>query len=254
MKTVSIIPCLDMKKGRVVKGVHFVDLRDAADPVEAARAYSEGGADEIAFLDITATVEKRRTMFDVLERVVAVVDVPLTVGGGIRSCAEIEEAFVSGAHSVSISSAAFRDPAMVEEAVKRFGSEKIVVAIDADFGESYPSRREVYIDGGRTPTGKDAVEFAKEMADIGVGRLLPTSKATDGTKDGYDIALTRAIASATGLPVIASGGAGTLEHFVEAAVEGRAQGLLAASVFHFGVFSIRQVKEYLREHGVSVRL
>jgi cyclase len=252
--TVSIIPCLDMKAGRVVKGVHFVDLRDAADPVEAASAYSEGGADEIAFLDITATIEKRRTMFDVLERVAAVVGVPLTVGGGIQSCAEIEEAFGAGAHSVSISSAAFRDPGMVEEAVKRFGSEKIVVAIDADFSEGQPSRREVYIDGGRTPTGKDAIEFAREMADIGVGRLLPTSKATDGTKDGYDIELTRAMAGVTGLPVIASGGAGTLEHFLEAAVEGRAQGLLAASVFHFGVFSIRQVKEYLREHGVPVRL
>jgi cyclase len=254
MKTVSIIPCLDMKEGRVVKGVHFVDLRDAADPVEAARAYSGGGADEIAFLDITATVEKRRTMFDVLERVAAVVDVPLTAGGGIGSCAHIEEALSSGAHSVSISSAAFRDPGMVKEAVKTFGSERIVVAIDADFSESHPSHREVYIDGGRTRTGKDAVEFAREVAGIGVGRLLPTSKATDGTKDGFDLELTRAIADATGLPVIASGGAGTLEHFLEAAVEGKAQGLLAASVFHFGLFTIRQVKEYLQEHGVPVRL
>ena len=254
MKTVSIIPCLDMKEGRVVKGVHFVELRDAADPVEAARAYSEGGADELAFLDITATVEKRRTMFDVLEKVAAVIDVPLTVGGGIRSCADIEDALKSGASSVSISSAAFRDPAMVDEAVKRFGSEKIIVAIDADFNESCPSRREVYIDGGRTPTRKDAIEFSREMAGIGVGRLLPTSKATDGTKAGYDIQLTRAMADATGLPVIASGGAGKLEHFLEAAIEGQAQGLLAASVFHFGTFSIRQVKEYLRDQGVSVRL
>ncbi len=254
MKTVSIIPCLDMKEGRVVKGVHFVDLRDAADPVEAARAYSEGGADELAFLDITATVEKRRTMFDVLEKVAPVVGVPLTVGGGISSSADIEQAFRSGADAVSISSAAFRDPGMVAEAVRRFGSERILVAIDADLNESCPSRREVYIDGGRTATGKDAIEFAKEMADIGVGRLLPTSKATDGTKNGYDIELTRGIRDGTGLPVIASGGAGTLEHFLQGAVEGQAQGLLAASVFHFGVFSIRQVKEYLRDHGIPVRL
>lgn len=254
MDTVSIIPCLDMKEGRVVKGVHFVEIRDAADPVEAARAYSNGGADEIAFLDITATIEKRRTMFDVLEKVSAVVNVPLTVGGGIKSCDDVEDALSSGASCVSISSAAFRDPCMVSKAVDRFGSEKIIVAIDADANESCPSGREVYIDGGRTPTGKDAIEFAKEMAEIGVGRLLPTSKATDGTKDGYDILLTRAIADATGLPVIASGGAGKLEHFYEAVEKGHAQGLLAASVFHFGEFSIRQVKEYLRDHGVSVRL
>jgi len=254
MDVVRIIPCLDMKGGRVVKGVHFVNLRDAADPVEAARAYSEGGADEIAFLDITATVEKRRTMFDVLERVAAVVRVPLTVGGGIKSLEDIEQALESGAACVSISSAAYRDPAMVKEAVKRFGSEKIIVAIDADASESCPSGREVYIDGGRTATGNDAVEFAKEMRDIGVGQILPTSKATDGTKEGYDIALTSAIADATGLPVIASGGAGRLEHFYEVVAEGRAQAVLAASVFHFGIFTIRQVKEYLRGRGVPVRL
>ncbi len=254
MDTVSIIPCLDMKEGRVVKGVHFVEIRDAADPVEAARAYSKGGADEIAFLDITATIEKRRTMFDVLEKVSAVVNVPLTVGGGIKSCDDVEDALSSGASCVSISSAAFRDPCMVSKAVDRFGSEKIIVAIDADASGSCPSGREVYIDGGRTPTGKDAIEFAKEMAEIGVGRLLPTSKATDGTKDGYDILLTRAIADATELPIIASGGAGKLEHFYEAVEKGHARGLLAASVFHFGEFSIRQVKEYLRDHGVSVRL
>jgi cyclase len=254
MDVVRVIPCLDMKDGRVVKGVHFVELRDAADPVEAARAYSEGGADEIAFLDITATVEERRTMFDVLEKVAAVVDVPLTVGGGIKSSEDIEQALKSGASCVSISSAAYRDPEMVKEAVKQFGSEKIIVAIDADASESYPSAREVYIDGGRTATGKDVVEFAKEMADIGVGQILPTSKATDGTKAGYDVQLTRAIADATGLPVIASGGAGTLEHFYEAVAEGHAQAVLAASVFHFGTFTIRQVKEYLRERGVPVNL
>jgi len=253
MNAVRVIPCLDMKDGRVVKGVHFVDLRDAADPVEAARAYSQGGADEIAFLDITATVEKRRTMFDVLEKVAAVVDVPLTVGGGIKSCDDIEQALASGASCVSISSAAYRDPKMVKEAVGRFGPPRIIVAIDADANGSCPSGREVYIDGGRTPTGKDAAEFAREMAEIGVGQILPTSKATDGTTEGYDIELTRGIADATQLPVIASGGAGKLEHFYEAVVEGHAQAVLAASVFHFGTFSVRQVKDYLRSRGVPVR-
>ncbi len=254
MDIVRVIPCLDMKDGRVVKGVHFVDLRDAADPVGAALAYSEGGADEIAFLDITATVEKRRTMFDVLEKVAAAVSVPLTVGGGIKSCDDIEQALRSGASCISISSAAYRNPNFVKEAVARFGSEKIIVAIDADANESCPSGREVYIDGGRTATGKDAVEFAREMADIGAGQILPTSKATDGTKDGYDIQLTRAIADATGLPVIASGGAGKLEHFYEVVADGHAQAVLAASVFHFGTFTIRQVKEYLQGRGVAVTL
>ncbi len=254
MEFVRVIPCLDMKEGRVVKGVHFVDLVDAADPVEAARAYSEGGADEIAFLDITATVEQRRTMFEVLEKVAAVVDVPLTLGGGITSLADIDQALASGASCISMSSAAYRDRDLVQAAVEKHGSEKIVVAIDADANDSCPSRREVYIDGGRTATGKDAVAFAREMKEIGVGQILPTSKATDGTKDGYDIDLTRAIADATGLPVIASGGAGEMEHFYEAVVEGRAQAVLAASVFHFGIFTIRQVKEYLRDRGLPVRL
>jgi cyclase len=254
MDKVRVIPCLDMKDGRVVKGVHFVNLRDAADPVESARAYSEGGADEIAFLDITATVEKRGTMFDVLAKVSAVVDVPLTVGGGIKSCADIEQALKSGASCASISSAAFRDPDMVKDAVKQFGAEKIVIAIDADLNKRCPSHREVYIDGGRTATGKDAVEFAKEMAAIGVGQILPTSRATDGTKVGFDLELTRAIADATGLPVIASGGAGTLEHFYDAVAEGHAQAVLGASVFHFGILTIRQVKEYLKERGVEVLL
>ena len=254
MNTIRVIPCLDMKDGRVVKGVHFVELADAADPVEAAAAYSAGGADEIAFLDITATVEKRRTMFDVLAKVAAVVDVPLTVGGGIKSCGDIESALASGASRVSISSAAFRTPALVKDAADRFGSDKIIVAIDADVNPSCPSRREVYIDGGRTPTGRDAVEFATEMADAGAGQILPTSKATDGTKDGYDLVLTRAIADATGLPVIASGGAGTLQHFHQAVAEGHADAVLAASVFHFGTFTIRQVKEYLHGKGISVTL
>ena len=254
MEIVAVIPCLDMKEGRVVKGVHFVELRDAADPVEAARAYSEGGADEIAFLDITATVEKRRTMFDVLARVTAVVKVPVTVGGGIRSLADVEQALQSGARRVSISSAAYRDPGFVRDAVRRFGAETIVVAIDADVNESLPSRREVYIDGGRTATGRDAVAFAREMADAGAGRILPTSKTADGTRQGYDLELTRAIADATGLPVIASGGAGTLEHFYQAVAQGHARAVLGASVFHFGTFTVRQVKEYLGAKGVAVRL
>jgi len=252
--TVSVVPCLDMKDGRVVKGVHFVELQDAADPVEAAKAYSDGGADEIAFLDITATVEGRRTIFDVLRKVAAVVNVPLTLGGGIKSCADIEEGLAAGADCISISSAAFRDPDMVRDGVKQFGSDKIIVAIDADANEALPSNREVYIDGGRTATGKDAVEFASEMADLGVGRILPTSKATDGTLDGYDLELTRGIADATGLPIIASGGAGKLEHFYEAVADGHAAAVLAASVFHFGTFTVRQVKEYLRERGVPVNL
>lgn len=252
MDVVRVIPCLDMKKGRVVKGVHFVNLRDAADPVEATRAYSEQGADEIAFLDITATVEKRRTMFDVLEKVSKAVSVPLVVGGGIKSCEDIEQALKSGASAVSISSAAYRDPHMVKEAVKEFGSERVIVAIDADLNDACPSRREIYIDGGRTATGKDAVLFAREMADLGVGQLLPTSKLADGTKDGYDLELTRRIADATRLPVIASGGAGTLEHFYQAVVDGHAQAVLAASVFHFGLLTISQVKQYLQERGVPV--
>jgi len=222
--------------------------------VEAARGYSEGGADEIAFLDITATVEKRRTMFGVLEKVAAVVDVPLTVGGGIGSIGDIEQALESGASCVSISSAAYREPEMVKEAVAKFGSAKVMVAIDADANDSFPSGREVYIDGGRTATGKDAVEFAEEMKAIGVGQILPTSKATDGTKDGYDLVLTRGVADATGLPVIASGGAGKLEHFYDAVAEGHAAAVLAASVFHFGEFTIREVKQYLRARKLAVRM
>lgn len=247
---VSVIPCLDIQGGRVVKGVHFVDLVDAGDPVQAARAYSEGGADEIAFLDITATVEGRKTTLDVLRRVADVVEVPLAVGGGIKTLDDIRAVLDCGVSSVSISSAAFRNPEMVADAVREFGSEAVIVAIDADHSDECPSSREVYIDGGRTATGRDAVEFAETMADLGVGRLLPTSKKTDGTRDGYDIALTRGIADATGLPVIASGGAGKLEHFLEAVAEGHARAVLAASVFHFGVFSIQQVKEYLAVRGV----
>ena len=251
---VKVIPCLDIKGGRVVKGVHFVNLKDALDPVEAAIAYYEGGADEIAFLDITATVEKRRTVFELAERVSHAVEVPVVVGGGIGSCAAVEEAVKRGASKVSISSAAYRNPDMVRDAVREFGSGRIIVAIDAELNEGLPSKRELYIDGGRTPTGKDAVAFAKKMADMGVGELLPTSKATDGVREGYDLHLTRQIADATGLPTIASGGAGSLEHFYLAVSEGHAASVLGASVFHFGVFTIREVKEYLRSKGVEVNI
>ena len=243
-----------MKEGRVVKGVHFVDLVDAGDPVEAAKAYAAGGADEIAFLDITATVEKRRTMFSVLAKVTAAVEVPVAVGGGIKQLSDVQAALDAGASAVSISSAAWRDGDMVKEAVERFGSEKIIIAIDVDENDALPSGREVYIDGGRTATGGDALEFAISMARLGVGRILPTSKAADGTRGGYDLKVTREIADATGLPVIASGGAGELEHFYQAVAEGHAQAILAASVFHFGTFTIREVKEYLSGRGIAVNL
>jgi len=249
---VRIIPCLDLKDGRVVKGVHFVDLTDAGDPVENAKIYEEEGADEIAMLDITATVEARTTHMDVVRNVVSAVNLPVTVGGGISSLEDIARIVDAGASAVSISSAAFRNPTLISEAAKRFGSEKIIVAIDVDRNLELPSSYEVYIDGGRTATGSDALDFARKAAELGAGQLLPTSKATDGTKAGYDLAITRAMAEATGLPIIASGGAGTLEHMYLAAVEGKASAILAASVFHFREISIRDLKEYLSERGVKV--
>jgi cyclase len=252
-KTIHIMPCLDIRDGRVVKGIHFVDLIDAGDPVACASAYEASGADELGFLDITATVEKRRTVFDVLRWVTEAVTIPVTVGGGIRTPADVEAALAAGAAKVSISSAAFRDPDFVAEAVKQFGGKRIVLAIDADRNRKLPSQREVYIDGGRTPTGTDAVEFAKRMAGLGVGEMLPTSKLGDGSKKGYDLDLIRGIADATKLPTVASGGAGKLIHFLEAVKEGHASTLLAASVFHFGMFTVQQVKVYLAGRGVPVR-
>jgi len=252
-ETIHIMPCLDIRDGRVVKGIHFVDLIDAGDPVACASAYEASGADELGFLDITATVEKRRTVFDVLRRVTEAVTIPVTVGGGIRTPADVEAALAAGAAKVSISSAAFRDPDFVAEAVKQFGGKRIVLAIDADRNRKLPSQREVYIDGGRTPTGTDAVEFAKRMAGLGVGEMLPTSKLGDGSKKGYDLDLIRGIADATKLPTVASGGAGKLIHFLEAVKEGHASTLLAASVFHFGMFTVQQVKVYLAGRGVPVR-
>ena len=249
---VHIMPCLDIRDGRVVKGIHFVDLIDAGDPVACAQAYEASGADALGFLDITATVENRRTVFEVLRRVTSAVKIPVTLGGGIRCLGDVEAALAAGANKVSISSAAFRDPAFVAEAVKRFGGATIVAAIDADKNEKLPSHREVYIDGGRTPTGVDAVEFAQRMADLGVGEMLPTSKIGDGSKRGYDLELIRGIADATKVPTVASGGAGKLIHFLEAVTEGHARTLLAASVFHFGAFTVQQVKAYLVREGVRV--
>ncbi len=251
---VKIMPCLDMKDGRVVKGVHFVDLRDAGDPVECARAYQEDGADELAFLDITATVDKRKTMLDVFAAVADAVDIPLSLGGGIKSLSDVEAALNAGADKVSMSSAAVRTPELIEEAAAEFGSDRIIVAIDADVSDEVPGGYEVYIDGGRTATRVDAFDFASAAEDRGAGAILPTSKAADGTKEGYDIPLTRGIADRVSVPVIASGGAGKMEHFYEAATEGRASVLLAASVFHFGEIKIPELKAYLKEKGLEVRL
>ncbi len=254
MDYVKIIPCLDMKGGRVVKGVKFVNLRDAGDPVECAAAYDKGGADEIAFLDITATVENRKTMVEVARRTAAAIRVPFVVGGGIKSVKDAADIIKAGAKRVSVSSAAYRNPPLIAELAKEFGQEAVVVAIDADKSPQLPSGYEIYVDGGRTATGADPVEFAKKAEALGAGCILPTSRATDGVKTGYDIPLTRAIAEAVKVPVIASGGAGTLEHFYDGVARGKASALLAASVFHFGELSIRQVKEYLRSRGVPVRL
>jgi imidazole glycerol-phosphate synthase subunit HisF len=252
--SVRIMPCLDMKEGRVVKGVHFVDLKDAGDPVECARAYCDSGADELTLLDIMATVEHRKTLLDVVKRTAAASSVPFTVGGGIGSIEDMRAIFDAGADHVSISSAAFRNPDLIGEAIEQFGRERIVVAVDADKCDTMPSGYEVYVDGGRTPTGKDAIEWAMQAASLGAGSLLPTSKACDGALTGYDIPLTRGIAKSVDVPVVASGGAGTMEHFLEAATEGKAAVLLAASVFHFGTIKIPELKQYLHDNGVSVKL
>jgi len=252
-KDIVIMPCLDMRNGRVVKGVRFVDIRDAGSPVECCMAYCKAGADEIAMLDITATVEGRATMLDVVRRVAKVATVPFTVGGGIsdvRSAAAVLEA---GANKISTSSAAFREPTVIREMVTEFSAERITVAIDAAQNPKLPSGYEVYIDGGRTATGTDAVEWAKTVDEFGVRTILPTSKSTDGVKNGYDLPLIRAIKAVTSANVVASGGAGKLDHFL-AAVEAGATVLLAASVFHFNIIGIRELKTYLSKHGVPVTL
>ena len=245
-----IIPCLDVDKGRVVKGIHFVNLIDAGDPVENARRYDEEDADELVFLDITASCDHRATMVDVVKRTQAVVFVPFTVGGGIRSLEDIRRLLEAGADKVSINSAAVRNPSLVTEAARRFGTQCIVVAIDA---KRTATRFEVYVDGGRTPTGLDAIDWAKRVEGLGAGEILLTSMDRDGTQNGFDISLTRAVCEAVNLPVIASGGAGSLEHLHDALVAGKADAVLAASIFHFGQFSIRQVKSYLAQRGIVIR-
>jgi cyclase len=245
------MPCLDMQQGRVVKGVHFVDIRDAGDPVECARAYCAAGADELAMLDITATVEGRETLLEVVKRVAEVVTVPFTVGGGISTVAIAEKVLAAGATKISTSSGAFRQPQVIADMVREFGASHVTVAIDVDVNPALPSGYEVYIDGGRTATGADAVAWARQVADYGVGCILPTSKAGDGARTGYDLPIIRHIVKAVDVPVVASGGAGTLEHFHEA-VEAGAAILLAASVFHFGLIGIPELKAYLRGKGVTV--
>lgn len=251
-QTVRIMPCLDMQNGRVVKGVHFVDIKDAGDPVACAKAYCEAGADELALLDITATVEGRATMLDVVARVAEVTTVPFTVGGGIADVKSAQAVLEAGATNISTSSAAFRKPEVIAEMVKAFGPERVTVAIDVDQNDAMPSGYEVYIDGGRTATGTDAIEWAKKVDGYGVPVILPTSKAGDGAKTGYDLPVIRAIKEAVRAEVVASGGAGTLEHFYEA-VQAGATILLAASVFHFGMLRIPDVKKYLQSRGIQVR-
>ncbi|MCS7221706.1 MAG: imidazole glycerol phosphate synthase subunit HisF [Anaerolineae bacterium] len=247
-----IIPCLDVKDGRVVKGIRFVNLRDAGDPVEQAQVYDAEGADELVFLDITASHERRDIVIDMVRRVADAVFIPFTVGGGVRTIEDMSALLHAGADKVSINSAALRNPALITEGAKRFGSQCIVVAIDAR--REPDGHWQVYIHGGRIPFGRDAVEWAKEAEARGAGEILLTSMDTDGTKAGYDIPLTRAVAEAVSIPVIASGGAGALEHFHTALTEGMAEAALAASLFHYRELSIAQVKRYLAERGVPVRL
>jgi cyclase len=254
MSAIGIMPCLDMKEGRVVKGIHFVDLKDAGDPVENAAFYQQEGADELAMLDIAATVENRKTRLQWVRNVSSVIDIPLTVGGGISTLEDIESVLEAGADKVSMNSAAVRNPDLVEQAAEKFGSDKVTVAIDARRNAEMPSGFELVVAGGTRPVGQDAVKWAARCQELAAGAILPTSMDGDGTQAGYDIEFTRAISRAVTLPVVASGGAGKLEHFYDVVEEGGAQILLAASVFHYRILSIRQVKEYLRERGLAVVL
>lgn len=249
-----IIPCLDVDAGRVVKGVKFLEIRDAGDPVEIARRYDLEGADELTFLDITASSDDRNTMVHVVEQVAGEIFIPLTVGGGIRTLEDIRRLLNAGADKISINSAAVHRPEFVAEAAQRFGSQCIVVAIDAKQVAAAPPRWELFTHGGRQPTGLDAVEWASRMVDLGAGEILLTSMDRDGTRSGFDLALTRAVSEAVEVPVIASGGVGTLEHLAEGILEGGAEAVLAASIFHFGEFTIREAKTHLRQRGIEVRL
>lgn len=248
------MPCLDMKEGRVVKGIHFVDLKDAGDPVENAAFYEKEWADELAMLDIAATVENRKTRLEWVKNVSSVIEIPLTVGGGISTLDDIEWVLQAGADKVSMNSAAVRNPDLIRQAAERFGKEKVTVAIDARRNKKMASGFELVVSGGTQPVGKDAVIWAKQCQGLGAGAILPTSMDGDGTQAGYDLEFTRAISDAVDLPVIASGGAGKLEHFYEGVIQGGAQILLAASVFHYRLLKIKEVKEYLRKRGLQVKL
>lgn len=254
MLTKRVIPCMDVKDGRVVKGVSFVNLRDAGDPIELAARYDEQGADEVVFLDITATSDGRATTIDMASRASEELHLPYTVGGGFRTIADIRTMIAAGADKVSVNSAALADPNLITQAARAFGTQAVICAIDAKQVPGNPNKWEVYVHGGRKNTGVDAVEWAAEAARRGAGEILLTSMDRDGSKDGFDLALTRAVARAVPIPVIASGGVGKLEHFAEGIIEGEADAVLAASVFHFGELTVREVKEYLRAQGVPVRL
>jgi len=252
MLSKRIIPCLDVKDGRVVKGVNFVNLRDAGDPVEIAKKYSDEGADEVCFLDITASNEERKTMSDVVERTAGEVFVPLTVGGGVRTLEDVRQMLLAGADKVSINTAAVNNPDFVKQAAEKFGSQCIVVAIDAR--RSGENKWEVFTHGGRNPTGIDAVEWAKKMEEYGAGEILLTSMDKDGTKSGYDLPLTKTISRNLKIPIIASGGAGNLEHLSDGVKLGEADAVLVASIFHYGEYTIKEAKDFLNANGVSVRL
>jgi cyclase len=254
MKNVKIMPCLDMKNGRVVKGIHFVDLKDAGDPVESAALYEREGADELAMLDIAATLENRKTRLEWVKNLSPVITIPLTVGGGVSTLDDIRLLLDAGADNVSVNSAAVKRPDLVKEAMIEFGSEHITVAIDACRNGAMPSGFELVVAGGTKPVGLDAIQWARKCEQLGAGVILPTSMDGDGTLKGYDLEFTKAIADAVKVPVVASGGAGKLEHFYDAVTQGGASILLAASVFHYRTLSIRQVKEFLRDKGIPVSL
>lgn len=254
MLTKRVIPCLDVKDGRVVKGVNFVNLIDAGDPVQAAVAYSRAGADELVFLDITASHERRGTMVDVVRRTASEAFMPVTVGGGIRTLEDIRSLLRAGADKVSLNTCAVENPEFVQQAAKRFGNQCIVVAIDAKRSERDDMQFEVYTHGGRTPRGIDAIQWAQRMETYGAGEILLTSMDRDGTKNGYDIELTRSISEAVNIPVIASGGVGNLQHLVDGITEGKADAVLAASIFHFGIHSISEAKKFMAAQNVPVRL